>query len=117
MKVQLFYTKFGCIALVNHYAYACCGSRGIAVDVEETEEGTLRGDKGVKNEVEVDQTSYLCRAISLARGEAYLLACAFLCLGVSSLSSLILPNYQVCVFLFFIQPCSTSIALTVSGGY
>jgi len=67
---------------------------GIAVDVEETEEGTLRGDKGVKNEVEIDQTSYLYRAISLARGEAYLLACAFLCLGVSSLSSLILPNYQ-----------------------
>lgn len=52
----------------------------------------------MKNEVEIDQTSYLYRAISLARGEAYLLACAFLCLGVSSLSSLILPNYQVCVF-------------------
>lgn len=68
--------------------------------MDDSEEGTLRGDKGVKDEVEVDQTSYLMRAISLARGEALLLSCAFVCLGVSSVSSLILPNYQVSLFLF-----------------
>jgi hypothetical protein len=55
----------------------------------------LRGDKGAKVDIDVDQTSYLMRAISLARGEAYLLAGAFLCLGLSSLSALILPSYQV----------------------
>lgn len=59
-----------------------------------TEEGALRGDKGAKNETDVDQNSYLMRAIQLARGEAYLLACAFFCLGLSSASSLILPSYQ-----------------------
>jgi len=42
----------------------------------------------------VDQTSYLMRAVSLARNESLLLACAFFCLMVSSVSSLILPNYQ-----------------------
>lgn len=62
---------------------------------EVTEEGALRGDKGAKIDIEVDQSGYLMRAISLARGEAYLLAGAFLCLGLSSISSLILPSYQV----------------------
>lgn len=60
-----------------------------------TEEGTLKGDKGLKNETEIDQNSYLLRAIRLAKNEACLLACALLCLGLSSLSSLILPSYQV----------------------
>ncbi|XP_024363403.1 ABC transporter B family member 25 isoform X2 [Physcomitrium patens] len=59
-----------------------------------TEEGTLKGDKGLKNETEIDQNSYLLRAIRLAKNEACLLACALLCLGLSSLSSLILPSYQ-----------------------
>lgn len=62
---------------------------------EVTEEGALRGDKGAKIDTEVDQTGYLMRAVALARGEAYLLAGAFLCLGLSSISALILPSYQV----------------------
>jgi hypothetical protein len=65
------------------------------VNSMEAEEGTLRGDKGVREEQEVDQTSYLMRAVSLARNEYLLLSCAFFCLMVSSVSSLILPNYQV----------------------
>jgi hypothetical protein len=65
------------------------------VNSAEAEEGTLRGDKGVREEQDVDQTSYLMRAVSLARNESLLLACAFFCLMVSSVSSLILPNYQV----------------------
>ncbi len=65
------------------------------VNSMEAEEGTLRGDKGVREEQEVDQTSYLMRAVSLARNECLLLSCAFFCLMVSSVSSLILPNYQV----------------------
>ncbi|CAK9235108.1 unnamed protein product [Sphagnum troendelagicum] len=64
------------------------------VNSVEAEEGTLRGDKGVREEQDVDQTSYLMRAVSLARNESLLLACAFFCLMVSSVSSLILPNYQ-----------------------
>jgi hypothetical protein len=64
------------------------------VNSMEAEEGTLRGDKGVREEQEVDQTSYLMRAVSLARNEYLLLSCAFFCLMVSSVSSLILPNYQ-----------------------
>ncbi|KAH9570634.1 hypothetical protein CY35_02G050600 [Sphagnum magellanicum] len=64
------------------------------VNSMEAEEGTLRGDKGVREEQEVDQTSYLMRAVSLARNECLLLSCAFFCLMVSSVSSLILPNYQ-----------------------
>jgi ABC-type multidrug transport system fused ATPase/permease subunit len=64
------------------------------VNSAEAEEGTLRGDKGVREEQDVDQTSYLMRAVSLARNESLLLACAFFCLMVSSVSSLILPNYQ-----------------------
>lgn len=62
---------------------------------EVTEEGALRGDKGAKMEADVDQTNYLMRAVSLAKGEACLLAGAFLCLVLSSVSSLILPSYQV----------------------
>jgi hypothetical protein len=65
------------------------------VNSMEAEEGTLRGDKGVREEQEVDQTSYLMRAVSLARNECLLLSCAFFCLMVASVSSLILPNYQV----------------------
>jgi hypothetical protein len=64
------------------------------VNSVEAEEGTLRGDKGIREEQDVDQTSYLMRAVSLARNESLLLACAFFCLMVSSVSSLILPNYQ-----------------------
>ncbi|CAK9204177.1 unnamed protein product [Sphagnum jensenii] len=67
---------------------------GPATGQPSSQEGALRGDKGVKEEAEVGQTSYLLRALSLARGEILLLSCAFFCLAVSSFSSLILPNYQ-----------------------
>ncbi|CAM6042906.1 unnamed protein product [Sphagnum compactum] len=83
----------------KHTAQDLEGSRIIIgainnVNSVEAEEGTLRGDKGVREEQEVDQTSYLMRAVSLARNECLLLSCAFFCLMVSSVSSLILPNYQ-----------------------
>lgn len=78
--------------LINTVSHGC--SVNLA-NGDVTEEGALRGDKGAKNETDVDQNSYLMRAIQLARGEAYLLACAFFCLGLSSASSLILPSYQV----------------------
>lgn len=58
------------------------------------EEGTLRGDRGLKIEMEVDQNTYLLRAISLAREEACLILCAFLFLGISSFMSLVLPHLQ-----------------------
>jgi hypothetical protein len=59
-----------------------------------SEEGALRGDKGAKVDTDVDQNQYLMRALALAKGEAYLLTGAFICLGLSSVSSLILPSYQ-----------------------
>jgi hypothetical protein len=74
---------------------------GPATGQPSSQEGALRGDKGVKEEAEVGQTSYLLRALSLARGEILLLSCAFFCLAVSSFSSLILPNYQVGCFSLF----------------
>ncbi len=80
---------------------------GPATGQPSSEEGALRGDKGVKEEAEVGQTSYLLRALSLARGEILLLSCAFFCLAVSSFSSLILPNYQVgCFSLFSVFFCN-----------
>ncbi|BFI16174.1 protein MpABC65 [Marchantia polymorpha subsp. ruderalis] len=58
------------------------------------QEGTLRGDKGLKEETEVDQNRFLMRAISLAREEVCLIFCAFACLAVSSASGLLLPRFQ-----------------------
>ncbi|CAM6128591.1 unnamed protein product [Calypogeia fissa] len=58
------------------------------------QEGTLRGDKGLKEETEVDQNKFLLRAISLARQEVGLILGAFVCLGVSSASGLLLPRFQ-----------------------
>ncbi|KAL3686419.1 hypothetical protein R1sor_008993 [Riccia sorocarpa] len=57
-------------------------------------EGILRGDKGLKEEGDVDQNRFLVRAISLAREELYLISCAFSCLAVSSASGLLLPKFQ-----------------------
>ncbi|KAL2623801.1 hypothetical protein R1flu_008046 [Riccia fluitans] len=57
-------------------------------------EGTLRGDKGLKEEADVDQNRFLVRAISLAREELCLILCAFFCLAVSSASGLLLPRFQ-----------------------
>lgn len=59
-----------------------------------SQEGTLRGDKGLKEETDVDQNKFLMRAISLARQEVGLICGAFLCLGVSSASGLLLPRFQ-----------------------
>ncbi|KAL2630546.1 hypothetical protein R1flu_015232 [Riccia fluitans] len=65
-------------------------ARGLA----ESAEGTLRGDKGLKEEGDVDQNRFLMRAISLAREELCLILCAFFCLAVSSASGLLLPRFQ-----------------------
>ena len=58
-------------------------------------EGRLRGDKGVREEGVVNPRSYLIRAISLARQELGVISIGFFCLAVTSVSGLILPNYQV----------------------
>eukprot|EP00850_Spirogloea_muscicola_P007655 SM000039S14485 [mRNA] locus=s39:386760:390769:+ [translate_table: standard] len=58
-------------------------------------EGRLRGDKGVRVERDVNQRSYLMRAVALARQELFVISIGFMCLGVTSTSGLILPHYQV----------------------
>eukprot|EP00271_Cylindrocystis_brebissonii_P005331 TRINITY_DN17326_c0_g1_i1.p1 TRINITY_DN17326_c0_g1~~TRINITY_DN17326_c0_g1_i1.p1 ORF type:complete len:952 (-),score=203.08 TRINITY_DN17326_c0_g1_i1:320-3175(-) len=63
-------------------------------DPDTVTEGILRGDKGTRDENVVDAHTYLVRAIALARGELPTLVLGFLCLGVTSVSSLVLPNYQ-----------------------
>ncbi|GBG80484.1 hypothetical protein CBR_g30946 [Chara braunii] len=57
-------------------------------------EGTLRGDKGIRSEMDVSHQKYLIRALSLARQEAGLITLGIFCLLVTAGSSLILPNYQ-----------------------
>eukprot|EP00898_Chlorokybus_atmophyticus_P005089 jgi/Chlat1/5581/Chrsp369S00851 len=59
-----------------------------------TQEGQLRGDKGVRDEGEVDQRSYLMRAIALAKDEWGLMLLGFVCLGATAGSNLVLPKYQ-----------------------
>ena len=58
-------------------------------------EGRLRGDKGVREEGVVNPRVYLLRAISLAKQEMGIISLGFFCLAVTSVSGLILPNYQV----------------------
>lgn len=57
-------------------------------------EGVVRGDKGVKEEVEVSSRSYLVRALKLAKPHLFLIILACVCLLVTSTSALFLPNFQ-----------------------
>eukprot|EP00048_Salpingoeca_helianthica_P017049 m.235427 g.235427 ORF g.235427 m.235427 type:complete len:701 (+) comp20065_c0_seq1:721-2823(+) len=57
-------------------------------------EGVLRGDKGVKQDVEVSNAAFMKRALGLCRPQMGLFILAFLCLIANTLASLLLPNYQ-----------------------
>lgn len=65
------------------------------VSGEVIEEGVLRGDKGVKIDIEVDQIGYLMCVVVLVRGEVYLLVGVFLCFGFLFILVLIFFSYQV----------------------
>ena len=57
-------------------------------------EGVIRGDKGVKEEVEVTSWQYLLRALKLARPHCGLILLALVCLLVNAASQLLAPNVQ-----------------------
>jgi hypothetical protein len=57
-------------------------------------EGVMRGDKGVKQDVEVSNAAFMKRALGLCRPQLGLFIMAFVCLIANTLASLLLPNYQ-----------------------
>jgi ABC-type siderophore export system fused ATPase/permease subunit len=57
-------------------------------------EGILRSDQGVKDEKEMSNSTYIVRAVKLAKPHWKFIICAFVCLLVSTTASLLLPNYQ-----------------------
>lgn len=57
-------------------------------------EGQLRGDKGTKDEAEISSTTYVLRAVALAKPHSPLIALACMCLLATSTASLLLPNFQ-----------------------
>jgi len=57
-------------------------------------EGLLRGDKGLKGEVELDSKTYMKRALAMARPQFTLIAGACICLVATSVANILLPNYQ-----------------------
>jgi ABC-type multidrug transport system fused ATPase/permease subunit len=54
----------------------------------------LRGDRGAREEAEVSSTSYMLRALKLARPHWALIMVAVVCLLATSASSIALPNFQ-----------------------
>lgn len=57
-------------------------------------EGVLRGDKGVRANIELTNSMYMMRALRLAAPHWSLMLVAFLCLLATTASSLFLPNFQ-----------------------
>lgn len=54
----------------------------------------MRGDKGLKEELELSTGAYMLKALKLASPSWYVLVVAVICLLATSASSLFLPNYQ-----------------------
>jgi ABC-type multidrug transport system fused ATPase/permease subunit len=57
-------------------------------------EGQLRGEKGIKEEVEVSSWGYLLRALALSKRHWLVISVAVVCLILSTVTSIILPNFQ-----------------------
>lgn len=57
-------------------------------------EGVIRGDKGVKEELEISSTQYFLRALKLAKPHCGLILVALVCLLVNAASQLFAPNLQ-----------------------
>jgi len=68
-----------------------CAERSDAATVGEN---MLRGDRGVRVEASMDNTSYFKRSLAVARSEVPLLMVSFSLLAVSSVSRLFLPHLQ-----------------------
>ena len=58
------------------------------------EENVVRGDKGRKKKTVLTTWSYLTRVMQLAKGQWHIVSMAMCFLCVSSISSVLLPNYQ-----------------------
>jgi ATP-binding cassette subfamily B protein len=71
-----------------------CRTCAKRTDAATVSENMLRGDKGVREEAAVTNSSYFSRSLSLARPELPLLLLSFLLLALYCASSLALPNFQ-----------------------
>jgi ABC-type bacteriocin/lantibiotic exporter with double-glycine peptidase domain len=70
---------------------ATCCSRNDAALVGEN---VMRGDKGVKLEKTISTSAYFRRSLTLCRSEIPLLLLSFFLLSLSSLTTLLLPDFQ-----------------------
>ena len=68
-----------------------------------TGEGVMRGDKGVRDVLEVGRMDYLMRGARLIAPHLPLFLFALLCLLMQSVASLVLPNFQGQIFDHIIQ--------------
>jgi len=86
-------TSSGCYrcSLCDFDVCVPCSRRSDAATVGEN---VLRGDRGVRVEASLDNSSYFRRSLSVARPELPLLLLSFLLLAGSSVSRLLLPHFQ-----------------------
>mmetsp|Transcript_8853 Transcript_8853/g.11535 ORF Transcript_8853/g.11535 Transcript_8853/m.11535 type:complete len:924 (-) Transcript_8853:1361-4132(-) len=68
-----------------------CASRE---DVADVSENMLRGDKGVRVEAEISNSTYFARAISIVKPERFLFCLSLLCLLFRSAAQLALPSFS-----------------------
>lgn len=57
-------------------------------------EGALRGDKGLREEKEMQTLDYFRRALGLAAPHWPFFVVAFFCLALSNTANIALPNFQ-----------------------